>query len=642
MEEKPACEIPLNNIIVNNEASTAADQENTESMKLAGSYAGRLWRRKSTILGAALAVVLLVLCLQYNSGKVVEVPPQPVQVEEVQQQRDLAPGFASGQDINPGRRGDTVDIGLNIENINNNYIPGDGSNQFINLDIKTPYVPPQRLLHLDLKGAPPLVSYLKRILSLAKELGATGVLLEWEDMFPWTGTLSPLAARNAYSRQEVLDIIETAASNQLEVIPLIQTFGHVEFALKYAEFADLREVAESPQALCPSLNSSLDLVHQMVDQIMEIHKGIRYLHIGCDEVFHMGECVRCRTQARETLFLNHVSHVAGYVRNKYPDTVPIIWDDMLRHLPPISLDSFHIGELVEPMVWVYAEDVYRFVPSSVWEKYATTFPRVWAASAFKGAFGETLYVPNVKRHLENNMRWLQVMSTEGPKFKGGFQGIAITGWQRYDHFAVLCELLPSAIPSLAVNLLVTSHGYFNQSLRTKLNNGLSCGVFAPSIDRSTSFLNLNNDPYLWDQFSRCVFPGHSFYKLLYRMHSIEREVAEMVNSVTKEKGWLTDYNVRHNFSSPLRVDELMIDHQRLYHSVTGLVRSAKEGLSEVFDMYTIAEWIEQRLYPMIIQLEQIERDATALKGPRTWPRRPLPILTDLERFGIPSSDSSPG
>nr|AJO25051.1 beta-N-acetylhexosaminidase [Nilaparvata lugens] len=339
------------------------------------------------------------------------------------------------------------------------------------------YVPGQRLMHFDLKGAPPRVSYLKRMMPLAKELGATGVLIEWEDMFPWAGRLAPLAAGNAYSRQDVQEIIDAAVSNGLEVIPLVQTFGHVEFALKHSEFSELREVPESPQALCPSLNTSHDFVHQMIEQVMDMHKNIRYLHIGCDEVFQMGECVRCRSQPRDTLFLQHVTRVAQFVRTRHPGVTPIIWDDMLRHLPPISLEQYRIGELVEPMVWVYAEDVYRFVPSSVWDKYAAVFARVWAASAFKGAFGETLQVPNAKRHLDNNMRWLQVMQTEAPKFSGGFQGIAITGWQRYDHFAVLCELLPSAIPSLAVTLLATSHGYFNQSLRPKLNSALSCGVF---------------------------------------------------------------------------------------------------------------------------------------------------------------------
>ena len=32
------------------------------------------------------------------------------------------------------------------------------------------------------------------------------------------------------------------------------------------------------------------------------------------------------------------------------------------------------------------------------------------------------------------------------------------GWSRYDHFAVLCELLPASLPSLVINLMVASLG----------------------------------------------------------------------------------------------------------------------------------------------------------------------------------------
>lgn len=98
-------------------------------------------------------------------------------------------------------------------------------------------------------------------------MGATGVLLEWEDMFPWAGMLSPLAATNAFTRREVDDILEVAHSLHLEIIPLIQTFGHVEFGLKHKVFSSLREVPDSPQALCPSLNASVDFVYQMIDQV---------------------------------------------------------------------------------------------------------------------------------------------------------------------------------------------------------------------------------------------------------------------------------------------------------------------------------------------------------------------------------------
>lgn len=52
------------------------------------------------------------------------------------------------------------------------------------------YVPPQRIIHFDLKGAPPKVSYMKQVFALVKKLGATGLLLEWEDMFPWRGKIT--------------------------------------------------------------------------------------------------------------------------------------------------------------------------------------------------------------------------------------------------------------------------------------------------------------------------------------------------------------------------------------------------------------------------------------------------------------------
>lgn len=125
---------------------------------------------------------------------------------------------------------------------------------------------------MDLKGAPPKLSYLRKLFPLIRDVGATGILLEWEDMFPWSHNLKNMAARNAFSRTEAKEIVLMARQNKLEIIPAIQTFGHLEFALKNIDFLHLREVPESPQALCPSLNASMEFIQDMIDQVSVLHR----------------------------------------------------------------------------------------------------------------------------------------------------------------------------------------------------------------------------------------------------------------------------------------------------------------------------------------------------------------------------------
>lgn len=237
--------------------------------------------------------------------------------------------------------------------------------------------PSQRMVHLDLKGAPPKIDFLKRLLPIFKSLGATGLLLEYEDMFPYTSSLSNLSAKNAYSKSEVKELLRAAASVSLTVMPLIQTFGHLEFALKLKDFQHLREVPESPQAICPSLNNSLIFIEEMIAQIVDLHQtstpptdsnvemvdsddlvatpNFTHLHIGCDEVFRMGECRKCKSKGRDELFLSHVWTVANMIKKRWPHLKIVIWDDMLRRIHKNDLKNSKIGELVEPMVWVYVE-----------------------------------------------------------------------------------------------------------------------------------------------------------------------------------------------------------------------------------------------------------------------------------------------
>ena len=124
-----------------------------------------------------------------------------------------------------------------------------------------PFIPQWRLVHFDLKGAPPRISYFKQILPLLKQAGANAILLEYEEMFPFWGSLQSIASPAAYTKDDVKAILQLAKLHDLEVIPLVQTFGHLEFALKLDEFRYLREVDTFPMALCPGKERLFHVSH---------------------------------------------------------------------------------------------------------------------------------------------------------------------------------------------------------------------------------------------------------------------------------------------------------------------------------------------------------------------------------------------
>lgn len=227
------------------------------------------------------------------------------------------------------------------------------------------------------------------------------------------------------------------------------------------------------------------------------------------------------------------------------------------------------------------------------------------------------------------------MSQQEPYFKNGLSGIALTGWQRYDHFAVLCELFPASFPSLAISLLAVSHGYFDRTLKHKLLSVLSCPV---ANGRNYVFLRLDSDPYLWDKMRRCMFPGSPFFRLTYLLHAAKVEAEDYIMTTRKRKGWLTEYNARRNYSLPLRVDELTADLPRVYSGLSNVAKGAADTMGDIFDVYTVSEWVEQKVYPYILELEKIQNDSVALKNVVNWESRPLRPLKDLKRLGVPLPD----
>lgn len=475
-----------------------------------------------------------------------------------------------------------------------------------------------KIVHLDLKGAPPKASYYKYLLNLLKNLGATGILIEYEDMFPFEGTIQNISAGNCYTRKDIAKIQKIASKNKLIVIPLIQTFGHMEFVLKLDRYKDYREVSRYPQVLCPTYNKTLPLIYEMIDQIVEAHPDIKHLHIGADEVYQIGECSRCldtmvkRQWGKKQLFLDHVSKVAKYIKNKYPDLVVLMWDDEFREISSDEIIDRGLHLMVEPVVWKYTTDPGASLTDQLWKNYASVWKDIWLATAFKGATAPDRYYTDIGYHMENHQRWLEIINKYSTEIK--FKGAILTGWQRYDHFSVLCELLPSAIPSLAVNLAILQAPdlcRFPIEVPASVLQALECEAII--------FLSIPEPQYGW---TRCSYHGVSIYAAILRLYSLTQAVSKMEEDNTF-KGWLKPYNLKYSFSNPSHVERAVAELDKYKTEIKYIEKEIRTAMENIYDNYTIQEWIETYIAPMNEKFTELWEAKEKILEKNVWPRRPL-------------------
>ncbi|KAH0629542.1 hypothetical protein JD844_011683 [Phrynosoma platyrhinos] len=415
------------------------------------------------------------------------------------------------------------------------------------------------LVHLDLKGAPPKVSYLAEIFPLFHALGANGILLEYEDMFPYDGELKPLCANDAYSTSEIKEILKLAKLHDLEIIPLIQTFGHMEFVLKHKEFCHLREVAMFPNTVNPHSKESLRLVCTMIDQVIALHGELRWFHIGCDEVYYLGEGEESKEWSQqgentiEKLCLAHMKAVASHVVSAHPTVKPVVWDDMLRGMNEETLRDSGIAQLTELMIWDYSPDLEVGSKVNLIEKYLKCdFSKLWFASAFKGATGVNQCLTLIGHHLKNHQQWLKVAESIPA---GIVRGITLTGWQRYDHFSVLCELLPVGIPSLAVCLQTLKNGGYSEKVKE-------------DVEKLLGISSLETDTFM--------------------------------RYVT---GWFSPYHRKRKKIHPIMIHHFQPDALRLLTKWNAVIQELHTAMEKVFYASAVEEWMEENVQLSLQRLQ---------------------------------------
>lgn len=148
------------------------------------------------------------------------------------------------------------------------------------------------------------------------------------------------------SQESVRDFIEYVRSYGIEVVPEVQSLGHVQYmTLAHPDIAEIPDTSDEEgktdemeadtrpksfyqHSACPSNPKTYELLFDILDEIIEVAKPTEYVHMGHDEVYEIGVCPICKKRNIEDLLAEDLIKIHDHLAEK--GLKMMIWADMLQ------------------------------------------------------------------------------------------------------------------------------------------------------------------------------------------------------------------------------------------------------------------------------------------------------------------------
>ena len=172
------------------------------------------------------------------------------------------------------------------------------------------------------------VESVKKYLEYMALHGMNMVMLYTEDTYEVEGYPYFGYQRGRYSLSELREIDDYAAELGIEVIPCIQTLGHLS---KFLRYGVNNHIKENDAVLLPGEEETYALISECIKTCRNAFRSKR-IHIGCDETYGLG---MGKTYARDgsrnkletfKMFNDHLSRVVD-ICEEY-NFRPMMWSDM--------------------------------------------------------------------------------------------------------------------------------------------------------------------------------------------------------------------------------------------------------------------------------------------------------------------------
>lgn len=301
--------------------------------------------------------------------------------------------------------------------------------------------------HLDLRIQVMKMPALKAfVLNLGKH-GINTLVMEWEASYPYEKH-AVISNSNAYTRKEITDFIRYCDSLHIDVIPLQQSFGHVEYILRHQRYKDLREDQKDYSQVNPTREAACKaLFTDLFSDMISTHHS-KYLHIGGDETYLLGHSPESKAKAdslgKGRLYGDYIKMLCELVVKL--GKTPLVWADIALKYPDalkgLPKETIFID-------WNYGWDLNRFGDH---EKLMQSGFEIWGSPALRSG-PDNYYLTDWDKHF-NNIRTFIPQARQM-----GYKGIVMTSWSTSGIYDQVFESATEMTDMVAVRRVYPVSGF---------------------------------------------------------------------------------------------------------------------------------------------------------------------------------------
>jgi len=128
-------------------------------------------------------------------------------------------------------------------------------------------------------------------------------------------SLPGLGRDDAYTYEELGELVLKAAQAGIRVVPIVNLLGHTQYLIKHPDLRELNELRDESGdplvsgQICPLHPRTPEVAAKLLRDLAPYCTAGK-VHVGLDESFHLGKCPRCR---EEIARIELGGHFAGYV-----------------------------------------------------------------------------------------------------------------------------------------------------------------------------------------------------------------------------------------------------------------------------------------------------------------------------------------